>query len=726
MAATHDVPVPDTSYLQESDAPVVPARVRSVLAKLPSRLQGQQAPSLGRVTPAAWRLLDVAAVIGPTFAVEEAAEVMGEPLGQVMPLLCDALASGVIVATGECLTFRHELVRQAIYEGVPSPIRMALHRRIGDRDVELADTAVDPHADLPDATVGADSPDVAGADDTGLCQPATWPADSPEPVLDDAPDADADPAPAPGPESVPIVVDRLGGITTQVKARLAMGDRAGAADLARQALAGKRPQDGLAELHLELAHLSFLAGRPDQSVLHAEAVFRQASVGAAAGAGAEVMRLFGWMLDGQLTVAHRRAEALLGGAVGPGSDDALAGAFTTLAFIAWDEGRVSDTIGFLQAAVRRADDAKFPVRCPLPRFALAAVYLAVGDFRRACNLHAAGRDRVRRSAGAGWAAGPAILQARLSLATGRLGAAHDEAEAGLALARRHGTDLLAPPALLVLAFVALMRGDLGRAEAHLEQLDETSPGGRALAGATSFLWARAQLAEARQGPNAAFGVVAAVYEDPAMHRRLLVAEPAAAPWLVRTALAVGELSAAERIAACVERLAADNAPFSVVVGSGAHAQALLNRDAETLERLGTEHRHPWARAAACEDAGDLLAQGGHRCRGRAQLERALAANEQMGASYHAARVRIRLLELGSGQRRSRHSPRPVSGWGSLTDAERRVTDLVAEGLSNPKVAERLFLSRHTVDFHLRQVFRKLNVGSRVELARLVLVRDAAA
>ena len=281
-----------------------------------------------------------------------------------------------------------------------------------------------------------------------------------------------------------------------------MGDRAGAADLARRALAGRRPQDGLAELHLELAHLSFLAGRPDQSVAHADAVFRQASVGAAAGAGAEVMRLFGWMLEGQLTVAHRRAEALLGGAVGPGGDGALAGAFTTLAFVAWNEGRVSDTIGFLQAAVRRADGAKFSVGCPLPRFALAAVYLAVGDFRRAYNLHTAGRDRVRRSAGAGWAAGPDILQARLSLATGRLGAAHDEAEAGLALARRHGTDLLASPALLVMALVALMRGDLAVAEAHLEELDGTSPGGRALSGATSLLWARAQLAEARQGPEA--------------------------------------------------------------------------------------------------------------------------------------------------------------------------------------------------------------------------------
>ncbi len=723
MAASRDLPapvldpVPDTGSVQELDPPYVPARVRSVLAKLPSRLQDQQAPSLGRVTPAAWRILDVAAVIGPTFSVEEAAEVMGEPLGQVIPPLRDALASGVIVPTGEDLAFRHELVRQAIYQGVPSPIRMALHRRIGDRDVELADAAVDARADWPDATVGpdtsADTSDAADAEDPGLDQPAT-PDDTPEPVLDSASC------------SVPPDVDRLAGVTTQVKVRLAMGDRAGAADLARHALAGKRPQDGVAELHLELAHLSFLAGRPDESVAHAEAVFRQASVGAAAGAGAEVMRLFGWMLEGQLTVAHRRAEALLGGAVGPGGDDALAGAFTTLAFVAWNEGRVSDTIGFLQAAVRRADEAKFSVGCPLPRFALAAVYLAVGDFRRACNLHTAGRDRVRRSAGAGWAAGPAILQARLSLATGRLSAAYDEAEAGLALARRHGTDLLEPPALLVLTMVALMRGDIEGAEAHLEQFDAAAPGGRALSGATSLLWARAQVAEARRGPEAAFAVMAAAYENPATHRRLLVSEPAASPWLVRTALAVGELAAAEQIAACVERLAADNSSFSVVVGSAAHTRALLNRDAETLERLGTEHRHPWARAAACEDAGDLLAQGGHRCRGRSQLERALAANEQMGASYHGARVRTRLRELGSGQRRSRHSPRPVSGWASLTDAERRVTDLVAEGLSNPKVAERLFLSRHTVDFHLRQVFRKLNVGSRVELARLVSVRDAAA
>jgi DNA-binding CsgD family transcriptional regulator len=66
------------------------------------------------------------------------------------------------------------------------------------------------------------------------------------------------------------------------------------------------------------------------------------------------------------------------------------------------------------------------------------------------------------------------------------------------------------------------------------------------------------------------------------------------------------------------------------------------------------------------------------------------------------------------------------GWQSLTEAEHRVAELVSEGLTNPQAAKRLFLSRHTVDFHLRQIFRKLDVASRVELTRVVLAhRDDA-
>ena len=51
-----------------------------------------------------------------------------------------------------------------------------------------------------------------------------------------------------------------------------------------------------------------------------------------------------------------------------------------------------------------------------------------------------------------------------------------------------------------------------------------------------------------------------------------------------------------------------------------------------------------------------------------------------------------------------------------------MASLVAEGLTNLQIAERMFLSRHTVDFHLRQIFRKLEISTRVELTRLVLDR----
>jgi DNA-binding CsgD family transcriptional regulator len=64
--------------------------------------------------------------------------------------------------------------------------------------------------------------------------------------------------------------------------------------------------------------------------------------------------------------------------------------------------------------------------------------------------------------------------------------------------------------------------------------------------------------------------------------------------------------------------------------------------------------------------------------------------------------------------------RPVEGRQSLTDTERQVALLVAEGLTNAEAGERMFLSRHTIDFHLRQIFRKLNVHSRVGMTRRLL------
>ena len=61
----------------------------------------------------------------------------------------------------------------------------------------------------------------------------------------------------------------------------------------------------------------------------------------------------------------------------------------------------------------------------------------------------------------------------------------------------------------------------------------------------------------------------------------------------------------------------------------------------------------------------------------------------------------------------------MTGWTDLTDTERAVAELVARGMTNKQAGRLMFLSRHTVDYHLRRVFRKLGLNSRVELARVL-------
>jgi DNA-binding CsgD family transcriptional regulator len=89
------------------------------------------------------------------------------------------------------------------------------------------------------------------------------------------------------------------------------------------------------------------------------------------------------------------------------------------------------------------------------------------------------------------------------------------------------------------------------------------------------------------------------------------------------------------------------------------------------------------------------------------------------------------LDVAPGSSASGAEPPDVSfsesktfGWASLTESERSVADLVAEGLTNREAASRLFLSRHTVDAHLRHIYRKLGIRSRTELARVVAQHSA--
>jgi DNA-binding CsgD family transcriptional regulator len=102
------------------------------------------------------------------------------------------------------------------------------------------------------------------------------------------------------------------------------------------------------------------------------------------------------------------------------------------------------------------------------------------------------------------------------------------------------------------------------------------------------------------------------------------------------------------------------------------------------------------------------------------LRQALTYYDELGSSRDSARVRLALRGLGVRVRHWTREQRTTSGWQSLTATEKQISELVALGMTNREVAAEMFISLHTVGFHLRQVFRKLDVRSRVELTRLAI------
>ena len=128
-----------------------------------------------------------------------------------------------------------------------------------------------------------------------------------------------------------------------------------------------------------------------------------------------------------------------------------------------------------------------------------------------------------------------------------------------------------------------------------------------------------------------------------------------------------------------------------------------------------------ALGSALEDYGRCLTRT-DRVGGVAVLGRALELYLALGAEWDARRVRGRLAELGV-RRRIVATREGGSGLTSLTGAESQVARLVSDGITNREIADRLFLSPHTVNSHLRHIYDKLAINSRTELTRIVAEQE---
>lgn len=162
-----------------------------------------------------------------------------------------------------------------------------------------------------------------------------------------------------------------------------------------------------------------------------------------------------------------------------------------------------------------------------------------------------------------------------------------------------------------------------------------------------------------------------------------------------------------------------------LLAAAAHSRGLLDDDIPALQHahdLAAASPRPLLRADIAHSLGNGLRGIGRRADAVAAWEEAVATYDGCGAILDSARVRDR-LRAARGRRRADHRDRPSEGWAALTGAELPVVRLVAEGRTNREVAQRLFLSPHTVDSHLRQAFRKLRISSRVELTRIVIEKD---
>jgi DNA-binding CsgD family transcriptional regulator len=193
----------------------------------------------------------------------------------------------------------------------------------------------------------------------------------------------------------------------------------------------------------------------------------------------------------------------------------------------------------------------------------------------------------------------------------------------------------------------------------------------------------------------------------------------AQPELIEAAARMGDREGAE---AALERLRAGTQAGATDWGLGveARASALLADDArvESLYRTAIEHlgrtsiRTDLARTELLY--GEWLRRQGRRVEAREHLRAAHATFTEIGARIFVDRAAAELLATGERARR-----RTAATRSELTPQETHVAGLAREGLSNPEIGARLFISPKTVEYHLHKVFTKLAISSRNELQRVL-------
>jgi DNA-binding CsgD family transcriptional regulator len=692
--------------LEENRIRLVDGHAELIDRHLPRRVQVKMRERLGRLSDEASDAATVAASLGRAFTFDELARTLGRPASDLLAPVGELLEANLLVERDERLAFWHDITREAVRASVPVTARRALDRQAAGVLLEAGALPVEVAVQLAASAEPGDEVAIETLLDAAKALVTTDPdtaAQFGQRALEIAPAHDP----------------RRGEIvgTTAVALHIA-GNSEEAMIFADGALRETLPALQEAEVRLSIAGMFAIS--PEIRI----------------SAGRLALNL----PDLPASVRARHLACLFHNVVTAGRIEESRAVLdeTRAALASTDDARAWFTLRVAESALEYADD-RFDLSLELitsayrdgifagddQRLRLAHMWhgelLSVADrdeeaFAIAADgLAAAQRDRQ------GWAYQMfETWHGRMLLRAGRLSEARAVLEGRFALEDgTHAAAVLDAAGIVALGRLAIHTGDARQArrlgDIAQVMLESGTPAVRRHAG-----WLLALFAMAEGDAETARGRIRAPAEPDG--RAILPRFPldiADEVLLARIALAAHDDELAQLALLNSRRRSDLNPGVASIAAAEAQVRGLLEPShADLREAVDLFERAPrrLELASALEDLGVELVATDREAAIDA-LGRTLALYTELGATWDARRVRSRLRELGVRRRLVAAEPE-TNGWAALTTSELTVARLVAEGLTNREVAERLFVSPHTVNSHLRHVFLKLGITSRVELARV--------
>ncbi|MET8806340.1 AAA family ATPase [Streptomyces sp. NPDC004546] len=703
----------------DADAVKVEAGVASLLHDgIPVGFRRSVAARLDRLPEDAVRLLQIGSVLGREFDLGTAARMLGRQAGSLLSGVEAALNAGLLSGDGPRLAFRHDLMRQAVHENLAPAVRTALHREAADilRGIGARSAEVAWHVVMSGGPV----------DDDAVTTLTTTVRE----LSSSAPDAAADLAQQIA-GLLPLYDRRRIALLTDAAEYLGRTRRVHQAlDLVDATLSDRLEPLQEARLRLVAAEIHQAAGDDAAAMTHLQQALALPGLPADLRVRLLKTKATGHVYLGDITAAEKTDIGLVEASYRSKDPAVVVSAMVFQSQTFFYRGRLAGALELAEKATARAgmESGALHLRPPrIPALWLATVLTATDRLADTERVLREGQ-REAEALGLGWSLPHWHASRACALfEQGALDDAAVEAESSLMVADELEITQPTPQARSVLALVEIRRGDLAKARDHLRAAEAGSGTSTQRYG----LWvslARACLADAEGRDAAAAAALGGSFTD-AEPARLLAVPPSHWPGIVRMALRGEDPSLAQAVSGALRTLAEQQDSQQIIGTVRAHVDGLLHSDRGALASAVTGYRSTGRRlalAAACEDLGDLVAESGDTTSAIPYFDEAGELAAASGALRDHERIMWRLRQFGVRTGAPRHHTTGAPGWESLTESERKLIPLVVEGLTNRAIADRLYVSVHTVNTHMKHIFTKLGINTRVELTRLAIEQGGIA